>query len=239
MTGNRAVGLILIAIGIAAMLWGLNLTANPPTPPAGAAGLPGNTGPLVIAAGAVLALIGLVFAVRSNTTLPPAMQSTPGPLQGIERPTPFNVPAFATADDLLAALKAQSPALAAKLNNPELLTTVVAHLRAGRKIEAIKALREFAYLDLKEGKDLAEEIHRTMNSPALASGAPSTNSVGDQAAAKLANPELLATVVGHLQADRRIEAIKTLRESTGLGLRETIDLVEQLERGMKNPTTGA
>jgi len=46
-------------------------------------------------------------------------------------------------------------------------------------------------------------------------------------------------VVGHLQARQKINAIKYFREMTHQGLKESKDLVDEVDRAMKNATRGA
>jgi large subunit ribosomal protein L7/L12 len=52
-------------------------------------------------------------------------------------------------------------------------------------------------------------------------------SVGERA--NVLSPDVQARVIALLSAGRKIEAIKIAREATGLGLRESKDLVEGLE----------
>ena len=86
----------------------------------------------------------------------------------------------------------------------------LAALQAGRMIEAIKIVRQTTGLDLKAAKELVE---------AHIGGTPQT-----PIAIKPENlpPEVLAEI----QAGRKIEAIKLLRQKTGLGLKESKDLVD-------------
>lgn len=94
---------------------------------------------------------------------------------------------------------------------------VQAAVRDGNLIQAIKLLRESSGLGLKEAKDLID-AHARGASAAPASAAPSG--------------ELAAPVVQALLAGRKIEAIRLLREQTGLGLKEAKEAVEasQIER---------
>jgi hypothetical protein len=48
-------------------------------------------------------------------------------------------------------------------------------------------------------------------------------------ATNLANEELLAVVVGHIQAGNKINAIRSLREMTHCGLKEGKDLVDEVD----------
>lgn len=88
---------------------------------------------------------------------------------------------------------------------------VQAALRAGRAIEAIKLLREATGLGLKEAKDRidAEGQH----------GSPTVQ-----------YPQMPGTlpfqVVEAMQAGNKIEAIRLLREQTGMGLKEAKEAVD-------------
>ena len=88
---------------------------------------------------------------------------------------------------------------------------VQAALRAGRAIEAIKLMREATGLGLKEAKDRidAERQH----------GSPTVQ-----------YPQMHGTlpfqVVAAMQAGNKIEAIRLLREQTGMGLKEAKEAVE-------------
>ena len=88
---------------------------------------------------------------------------------------------------------------------------VQAALRAGRAVEAIKLLREATGLGLKEAKDRidAEGQH----------GGPAVQ-----------YPQMPGTlpvqVVEAMRAGNKIEAIRLLREQTGMGLKEAKEAVE-------------
>ena len=88
-------------------------------------------------------------------------------------------------------------------------------LRRGDSIGAIKLVREATGLGLKEAKDIVDEILRG-------------NSV--QVSAKAPSGPLPLDVVQALKAGHKIEAIKLLREQTGLGLKEAKDAVEAFEQ---------
>ena len=91
---------------------------------------------------------------------------------------------------------------------------VVDALRRGEVIEAIKLLRASTGLGLKEAKDMIDQHFR---------GKP----VG-MVAAYLG--QLPSSVIAALQKGNKIEAIRLLREQTGLGLKEAKDAVEAPER---------
>lgn len=79
---------------------------------------------------------------------------------------------------------------------------------AGRKIEAIKLLREATGLGLAEAKALLER-GASVAGPAYTPGQP-----------------LPATVRAALDAGNTVDAIRRMREATGLGLKEAKDVVE-------------
>lgn len=87
---------------------------------------------------------------------------------------------------------------------------VQAALGRGDKIEAIKLLRAATGLGLKEAKDVID-------------GHPQAQ---DQQSGMSAPGSLPADVMSALQRGEKLEAIKLLREATGLGLREAKDVVE-------------
>lgn len=91
---------------------------------------------------------------------------------------------------------------------------VVDALRRGEVIEAIKLLRASTGLGLKEAKDMIDQHFR---------GKP----VGMVAAY---SGQLPSSVIAALQKGNKIEAIRLLREQTGLGLKEAKDAVEAPER---------
>jgi ribosomal protein L7/L12 len=87
---------------------------------------------------------------------------------------------------------------------------IQAALDRGDKIEAIKLLRTATGLGLKEAKDVID-------------GQPQARS---QRSGTSAPSVLPADVMGALQRGEKLEAIKLLREATGLGLKEAKDVVE-------------
>ena len=88
-------------------------------------------------------------------------------------------------------------------------------IRQGKKIEAIKLLRDTTGIGLKEAK---EEVERL--SAELTGQAPSIPI--SHAAGETVSKEVLELA----RAGRKIEAIKLLREQQGLGLKEAKEKVE-------------
>jgi ribosomal protein L7/L12 len=99
----------------------------------------------------------------------------------------------------------------------ELLDGIRAHLAAGRKIEAIKLYREATGAGLAEAKQAVELIEAGKPPAPGADASPGE----DQA---------LQGVSDLVRQGRKIEAIKRYREATGLGLKESKDAVDALER---------
>lgn len=105
---------------------------------------------------------------------------------------------------------------------------VLGEIEGGRKIEAIRLVRERTRMGLADAKALVE---------ALASGADSVEldlkprTAGeDVAQVALHDPDLAAKLILEVAAGRKLEAIRLLREKTGLGLKEAKDAIEALER---------
>lgn len=91
---------------------------------------------------------------------------------------------------------------------------VLEALHQGQTIEAIKLLRQATGLGLKEAKDAVD---------AYMQGLPVSMPTG---AREVSSP---ASVLMALQTGNKIQAIKLLREQTGLGLKEAKDAVEAME----------
>ena len=96
-------------------------------------------------------------------------------------------------------------------------------LQQGNAIEAIKLLRQSTGLGLKEAKD-AIDAHLLGRSTTIT-----------PAASMIAFPP---SVVDALSRGNKIEAIKLLREHTGLGLKEAKDAVDAYQQGSSTSTEG-
>ncbi len=104
----------------------------------------------------------------------------------------------------------------------DLENEVRALLATGNKIEAVKLVRERTSLGLKEAKDLVDNI----DGGALPSvPAISSTTFGNE---HLDNENYVEEARKLVAAGRKIEAIKLVRERTGLGLKEAKDYVERL-----------
>jgi ribosomal protein L7/L12 len=91
-------------------------------------------------------------------------------------------------------------------------------LARGQTIEAIKLVREATGLGLKEAKALVD---------AHLAGAPSSLASSFEKA--LPAGGLTSTAIEALQRGSKIDAIRLVREQTGLGLKEAKDAVEAYE----------
>ena len=103
---------------------------------------------------------------------------------------------------------------------PATLTNQIKELLAqGRKIEAIKLARETNGISLQAAKDSVEAIEQH--------GRPTLGEMGMMSTVRLAQE--LGNKVYHLVAQgQKVEAIKLVRERTGLGLKEAKDIVDRL-----------
>ena len=92
---------------------------------------------------------------------------------------------------------------------------VLAALQRGQTIEAIKLLRGSTGLGLAEAKDLIDR-HLGGRPVSIARSTPLT--------------ELPADVAAAMQQGNKLEAIRLLREHTGIGLKEAKEAVESIGR---------
>lgn len=90
----------------------------------------------------------------------------------------------------------------------------------GRAIEAIKLVRDRTGLGLREAKEAVDALAAgaTASAPALPRPTPGAGAALEAEARAL------------LAEDRKLEAIKLVRDRAGLGLREAKEYVERLER---------
>jgi ribosomal protein L7/L12 len=94
-------------------------------------------------------------------------------------------------------------------------------LTAGQMIQAIKLYREFTGVGLKEAKDAIDAWQS--GNPAEATSAPAPRGI---------RPETEREFKRLLEEGKKIEAIRRFRQETGLGLKESKDAIEALEREM-------
>src|SRR5262245_12857447 len=89
-------------------------------------------------------------------------------------------------------------------------------LRAGNKIEALKRRRNMTGLGLKEAKDWVDAYERGSAAPVEMRAAPAAPVQLDLAAKIQLSKDALAA----LNSGNKIEAIKIIRQATGMGLAE-------------------
>ena len=110
------------------------------------------------------------------------------------------------------------------MTTPPLPQDVIDAIVGGNRIEAIRRLREAARIDLKTAHDAVEAWAEGRPLPPLPGLSVSSSALSQTAASLLPDDVLDA-----LRGGQRIEAIKRLREATGLGLKEAKDLIEACE----------
>jgi ribosomal protein L7/L12 len=93
-------------------------------------------------------------------------------------------------------------------NNISPSQIVYNHIKEGRKIEAIKILREETGIGLKEAKEFIEKFE-LKNIP------------------KQSSVQVSGLVLDELRKGSKIEAIKKYREETGTGLKDSKDIIER------------
>ncbi len=126
-------------------------------------------------------------------------------------------------------------AKAPPVDDSDLAGTVRALLAAGKKIEAVKLVRERTGLGLKEAKDFVDGLEQ----PAFAVPAiPMTpgqqgDIPGDLRSIMAIADDVNREVQALLAAGKKIEAIKLVCERTGMNLKQAKDLVERVERRLK------
>lgn len=108
--------------------------------------------------------------------------------------------------------------------------TVAEALEAGNKIEAIKRLRGITGLGLKEAKDWIDSYERGGAAPPL----PEFDK--PEGRDPNASFKLTQEAIEALKRGNPIEAIKIIRQATGVGLAEAKSIVEQVQKAI--PASG-
>jgi ribosomal protein L7/L12 len=98
-------------------------------------------------------------------------------------------------------------------------------IRQGQKLMAIKYLGDTFNISLPEAKMLVEAVEKEQSSSG--STQPTSSQV------ELSNIAR-AEVISLLMANKKIEAVKKVKTQLGIGLKEALDVVEEIERGV-NP----
>lgn len=109
----------------------------------------------------------------------------------------------------------------------EAMLQVFGYLRAGNKIEAIKLYREQTGLGLKEAKDAVDGLEKAVNA-----GLPIDSMLTAPVPTNPAQGNWMQEVMDEIRAGRKINAIKIYRENSGLGLKESKDAVDALEKNL-------
>lgn len=121
--------------------------------------------------------------------------------------------------DAAGATPPASSAPAAVLDRPDLDDAVRTLLAEGKLIPAVKLVRERTGFGLKDAKEYVDRLQAGLPAPA-ASARPSADAV---------TPEAMAHIQQLVAQGKKIQAIKVLREHTGLGLKQAKDTVERME----------
>ncbi len=100
--------------------------------------------------------------------------------------------------------------------------------QSGQKIEAIKLLRELTGLGLAEAKSMVDKME--LGQPVVLSSTSARQSTFTTASSS-SSQDMLAEIRPLLASGNKIEAIRVVRERTGLGLAEAKKLVETIEAG--------
>ena len=110
---------------------------------------------------------------------------------------------------------------------------IVQTLNSSGKIQAVKELKDATGWGLKQSKDFVDGMEQdtSLQTPEPGEQTPVAVNV---AAADIDFDDLdrdgLLRVMAEIREGRKINAIKEMREMTGLGLKEAKDLVEEIER---------
>lgn len=112
------------------------------------------------------------------------------------------------------------------LQNHNILTSVQDLIQKNEIISAIKLVKDKTGLSLKESKDIVERINKHPLVPEKTSN--SNNNLSKNNTVNQDNIKKKMYLL--LQQDKKIEAIKLMIDSTGLGLRDAKNFVESIEK---------
>lgn len=173
---------------------------------------------IAIVVGLIVVIAILALALRGmRPKLPEPQVFTPSPTTARTAPT--------------------SPAASSGLT-PSVIAEIDRLVTSGQKIHAIKLYRDHADVGLKEAKDRIEHWSVSTTAPhiaAVSNAAAAHSSVAPAvvtpSSVRSSLPASVASEIDALVAGgSAIAAIKTLREHTGLGLKESKDLIEAWPR---------
>lgn len=108
-------------------------------------------------------------------------------------------------------------------------------LAAGKKIEAVKLVRERTGLGLKEAKDFVDGLEQGAPAAPAVPVTPGQQGgiLGELRSVMAMTDDVNREIQALLAAGKKIEAIKLVRERTGMNLKQAKDLVEHAERRLK------
>lgn len=107
-------------------------------------------------------------------------------------------------------------------------------LERGNKIEAVKLVRERTGLGLKEAKDFVDGIERgTAPATIPRTFGSSGNIIGEIREIVATAQDITEEVNALIDSGKQIEAIKLVRERTGLDLKQAKDFVERIEQSRR------
>ena len=122
----------------------------------------------------------------------------------------------------------EAPSATASMTMAAADSVVRAMAARGETIQAIKMVREMTGLGLKEAKDYVDALP---NVPPLTSVARQVALAASGASAVVASTSVRTDALALLGRGDKLEAIKLVRERTGMGLAEAKDYVEELAAG--------
>lgn len=174
---------------------------------------------IIIAVGAVIAavVVGVVIIGAALRSMRPK-----APEPHVFTPSPTMARSVATASTSTASATQLTPAAIAEIDR------LVA---AGQKIHAIKLYRQHTGVRLQEAKDRIDHWSVSTTAPHLAAvsnaSAAHSSITATPSSVRGALPASVASEVDRLiAAEQKIQAIKLVREHTGLGLKQAKDVVE-------------
>jgi large subunit ribosomal protein L7/L12 len=100
-------------------------------------------------------------------------------------------------------------------------------------------VEELSKLDVLSMAKLKEKLEAKWGVTAAVAAAPAAAGAAPAAAAASDSTEFKVTLEGPIPDDKKISVIKTVREVTGLGLKEAKDLVEGAPKDLKASTPKA
>ena len=116
--------------------------------------------------------------------------------------------------------------------SPEEWANIQHNLANRNKIGAIKAMRRATNLGLKDAKELVEALERTSIDGLVQSSDQPPMPISDTPSPSGLSPDVVSEIQQCLAKGNNIQAIKILRQATGMGLKDAKDMVDAMQRGM-------